>query len=297
MRPCLLALSCAVFLTTALPLQAQDRDVSGMNLYKSTVSAVKLQAQPEAATPRVFDEKSALSISQNAIGNQLGDYTFLDRSGRAVRLSDYRGKPLVISMIYTHCPIICATVTRSLSAIRLSQDALGANNFGVLTVGFDTENDTPKAMGDFAKRMDVDLPNWEFVSADQDTIKKLSKDLGFIYFPTDEGGFNHITQTTFVDRNGKVYQHVYGDEFASKTLLQPLRDMIFNIKTTESVFARLTNKVRLLCTVYDSKAGKYKTDYSYFYGIGMSILCSLLIIWWIVAEYRRSPKRNYPDSE
>lgn len=297
MRPYLLALSCAVFLAAALPSRAQDRDISGVNLYKSTVSTAKLQAQPETAVPRGFNEKSALSISQNAIGNQLGDYTFTDRSGRTVRLSDYRGKPLVISLIYTHCPIICATVTRSLSAIRLSQDALGASSFGVLTVGFDVENDTPKAMGDFAKRMDVDLPNWEFVSADQDTIKKLSKDLGFTYFPSDEGGFNHITQTTFVDRDGKVYQHIYGDEFASKTLLQPLRDMIFNIKTTESVFAKLLNRTRALCTVYDPKAGKYKTDYSYFFGIGMSILCSLLIIWWLVAEYRRSPKRNYPDSE
>ncbi|MDO8812323.1 MAG: SCO family protein [Gallionella sp.] len=297
MHPYLLSLSCAIFLFVALPSLAQDRNISGANLYKSTVSAAKLQAQPQVVAPQVFDEKSALSISQNAIGNRLGDYTFHDRSGRTVRLSDYRGKPLVISLIYTQCPIICATVTRSLSAIRLSQDALGANNFGVLTVGFDTENDTPKAMGDFAKRMDVDLPNWEFVSADPDTIKKLSKDLGFTYFPSDEGGFNHITQTTFVDRDGKVYQHIYGDEFASKTLLQPLRDMIFNIKTAESGFARLSNRVRALCTVYDSKAGKYKTDYSYFYGIGMSLLCSLLIIWWLVSEYRRSPKRNYPDSE
>src|SRR3989338_2367842 len=197
MRPCLLALSCAVFLTTALPLQAQDRDVSGVNLYKSTVSAVKLQAQPEAATPRVFDEKSALSISQNAIGNQLGDYTFLDRSGRAVRLSDYRGKPLVISMIYTHCPFVCATTTRSLSALKLSQSAFGEDSFGVLTVGFDTENDTPEAMDDFAKRMGIDLTNCEFVSSDTETIEKLSKDLGFVFYPTDEGGFNHITQTTF----------------------------------------------------------------------------------------------------
>lgn len=297
MRPYLLALSCVLLISAALPSVAQDRDISGVNLYRFTVSAAKSQVQPQAATTQVFDEKSALSISQNAVGNQLGDYTFLDRSGRTVRLSDYRGKPLVISLIYTQCPVVCATVTRSLSVIRLSQDALGANNFGVLTVGFDTKNDTPKAMGDFAKRMDVDLPNWEFVSADPETIKKLSRDLGFTYFPSDEGGFNHITQTTFVDRNGKVYQHVYGDEFASKTILEPLRDMIFNVRTAESGFAKLSNRVRLLCTVYDSKAGKYKTDYSYFYGIGMSILCSLFIIWWLVVEYRRSPKRNYPDPE
>jgi protein SCO1 len=302
MRRHLIPLSFAVLLAAAMPSSAQDSD--GVKLYKATVSAAKLQVQPENSTPQIFDEKEALKISQSAIGNRLGDYTFLNRSGHKVRLSDYRGKPLVISMIYTHCPFVCATTTRNLSALKLSRDALGADSFGVLTIGFDTANDTPEAMDDFAKRMDVNLTNWEFVSADSDTIKKLSKDLGFVFFPSPEGGFNHITQTTFIDGKGKVNLQVYGEEFENKTLLEPLKNMIYNVKTTdpiynfetaESGFAGIAKSVRLLCTVYDTKTGKYIVDYSFFYAIGLGILISLLIAWWIVSEYRRSPKRNYPD--
>lgn len=297
MRPYLLAPCCAVFLFAALPLQAEDRNISGVNLYKDNVSTAKTQVQPADPNRQIFDEKEALRISQAAIGKQLGDYTFLDRSGRAVRLADYRGKPLVISMIYTHCPFVCATTTRSLSALKASQEALGEDSFGVLTIGFDTENDTSEAMDDFAKRMGVNLPKWEFVSSDPETIKKLSRDLGFVYFPTDEGGFNHITQTTFVDGQGKVYRQIYGEEFENKTLLEPLKEMIYNIQTAEPGLAGFSNKVRLFCTVYDSKAGKYKVSYSYFYAVGLSILISLLITWWIVFEYRRSPKRNYPKHD
>lgn len=292
MRPCLLTLSYAALLSAALPSLAQDRDSSGVNLYKAAVSTAKTQVQPEEVPTQVFDEKQALSISQAAVGNQIGDYTFLDRSGRKVRMADYRGKPLVISMIYTHCPFVCATTTRNLSALKASQDALGAENFGVLTVGFDTENDTPEAMDDFAKRMEVNLPKWEFVSADTETIKKLSKDLGFVYFPTDDGGFNHITQTTFVDAKGRVYRQIYGEEFENKTLLEPLRDMIYNIKTAEPGLAGLSNKVKLFCTVYDPKSKKYRISYSYFYGVGAGVLVSLLILWWIMVEYRRSPKKR-----
>ncbi|MDP1997611.1 MAG: SCO family protein, partial [Gallionella sp.] len=102
---------------------------------KPAASAVKQQGQETVAAPQAFDEREALRVSQAAIGKQLGNYTFLDRGGRTVRLADYRGKPLVISMIYTHCPIICATTTRSLSALKLSQEALGEDSFGVLTVG------------------------------------------------------------------------------------------------------------------------------------------------------------------
>lgn len=293
----LAVLSFGVLLPGMLFYLSQGWDSGHVDVDKSAASAVKLQTQATVPAAQFFDEKEALRISQAAIGNQLGDYTFHDRSGRVVRLADYRGKPLVISMIYTHCPIICATTTRSLSALKSSQDALGVDSFGVLTVGFDTENDTPEAMDDFAKRMGVNLPKWEFVSADQVTIEKLSKDLGFAYFPTDEGGFNHITQTTFIDGQGKVYSQIYGDEFENKTLLAPLKDMIYNIQTAEPGLAGLSNKVRLFCTTYDAKTGAYKVSYSYFYGIGFGVFLSLLITWWIVYEYRRSPKRNHAEHE
>jgi protein SCO1/2 len=297
MHHLLIPLSLAVFLSVSSPSVAQGHNISGASLYKNTVLTAKLQVQPEEVAAQVFDEKQALKASQDAIGNRLGNYTFKDRSGRTVRLSDYLGKPLVVSMIYTHCPIICATTTRSLSALKLSQDALGADSFGVLTVGFDTENDIPETMGDFAKNMDVNLPNWEFVSSDPDTIDKLSKDLGFTFMPSADGGFNHITQTTFIDGEGRVYLHVYGDEFENKTLLQPLKDLIYNIKTAKPGIAGLTNKVKLFCTVYDVKTGKYKLDYSYFYGTGLGVLATLLISWLIVLEYRRSPKRSYPRND
>lgn len=298
-----LQLILAGLLTATAPVLAQDSDTSGAMLYKNAVSKAKLHAQPEKADSQALDVKAALQTSQSAIGNQLGDYTFTSHGGRAVRMSDYRGKPLVIDMIYTHCPVVCAIKTRNLEALKLSRDALGGDSFAVLTIGFDTDNDTPEAMDDFGRRMDVKMPNWEFVSADADTIKKLSRDLGFVFFPSPIGGFDHITQTTFVDGKGKVYQQIYGEEFDNKTLLEPLKNMIYNVKTTdpyynfktaESGLDGIAKSVRLFCTIYDAKTGKYVLDYSIFYAMGMGIFVSMLITWWIVIEYRRSPKRSNP---
>jgi len=276
---------------------SQDWDNGRVKVKQSAATNTRSLEQAEKSPPQVFDEKEILRTSQAAIGNQVGDYSFIDRSGRTVRLSDYRGKPLVISMIYTHCPIICATTTKSLTALKLSQSAFGENSFGVLTIGFDTENDTPEAMDLFAKRMEIDLKNWEFVSSNPETINKISRDLGFTFFPTDEGGFNHITQTTFIDQDGKVYRQIYGEEFPNKTLLEPMRDMIYNIKTAESGLAGMVNKVKLFCTVYDTKTGKYVVNYNEILGFGWGFFVSLLVIWWIVFEYSRSPKREHPVHE
>ena len=284
--------SFGVLLPGMLFYLSQDWDNGRVRVEKSSVS--KSQVQPGKTNTQISDEKEILRISQAAIGSQIGDYTFLDRSGRTVRISDYLGKPLVISMIYTHCPFICATTTKSLTALKLSQSAFGVDSFGVLTIGFDTENDTPEAMDMFAQRTEVDLKNWDFVSSDAETIKKISKDLGFTFMPSDEGGFNHISQTTFIDQDGKVYRQVYGEEFPNKTLLEPMRDMIYNIKTAESGLAGAVNKVKLFCTVYDPKTGKYVVNYNEIIGFGFGFLFSFLVIWWIVIEYRRSPKREHP---
>lgn len=294
MRHYLLPLILVALLFATPSSFAQESNVSGVKLYKNAVATAKLQVEPIKASYQALDEKEALKASQSAIGKQLGDYTFLSHGGRTVRMSDYRGKPLVIDMIYTHCPFACTTKSRNLDALKLSRDALGADSFSVLTIGFDTENDTPEAMDDFAKRIDAKIANWEFVSADAETIKAVSRDLGFVFSPSPNGGFDHITQTTFIDGQGKVYQQIYGDEFDNQTLLEPLKSMIYKIKTAEPGFSGLSNRIRLFCTIYDAKTGKYNVDYSYFYGIGMGILVSLFIIWWIVIEYRRSPRRSYP---
>jgi protein SCO1/2 len=295
----------AILLSSVTPALAQNNDNDGLKLYNNAVSTAKLHIQPGRSDYQVFDETEALKISQGAMGKQLGDYTFLNRSRHTVRLSDYRGKPLVIDMVYTHCPLVCATKTWNLKeALKPSIDALGADSFNVLTIGFDTENDTPDAMDAFAKRMNVNLHNWEFVSADSDTVKKLSKDLGFVFSPSPIGGFDHITQTTFIDRQGRVYQQIYGEEFENKTLLEPLKNIIsnikasapiYNLKTAEPGSAGIAKSVRLFCSTYDPKTGTYTTDYGRLYGMGLDLIGLFIFGRWIVIQYRRNPKRNYPD--
>ena len=62
-----------------------------------------------------LDEVAALKYSQAAIGRGLDGYTLYDRQGKAVMLTDYQGKPLIISLIYTSCYHICPTTTQNLA--------------------------------------------------------------------------------------------------------------------------------------------------------------------------------------
>ena len=111
-----------------------------------------------AAFGAEYDRSTALDISQGAIGRELHDYTLRDTQGQPFTIAELRGKPLVVSMIYTSCHHICPTITRNLrDKIEVAQEALGEDAFNVVTVGFDWRVDTPDRMREFESRLGIDL--------------------------------------------------------------------------------------------------------------------------------------------
>lgn len=238
-------------------------------------------------TPQLLDNRSALKFSQGAIGQVLGDHLLVDAASGTIRLSAYRGKPLVISQVYTSCYHICPTTTRHLAkVIKTAQAALGTNSFNIVTIGFDAVNDTPEAMRKFARHQDVDVPGWKFLSADQATITRLSRNLGFQFVATPKG-FDHLIQATVIDAGGRVYRQVYGMNFNTPLLVEPLKELVLDNLSSGSLLTSVSDRIRLLCTVYDPASGKYHVDYSLFVGMFIGIVILGAIGFWLVREWRR----------
>jgi len=237
-----------------------------------------------------YDPAFALELSQKAIGRSLGDYTLSDEFGKPVNLRrDYAGRPLVISLIFTSCHHVCPATTKHLAkAVDVAREALGADSFDVVTIGFDVANDTPQAMAAFARRQGVKDQNWRFLSADSESIQKISDDLGFIFFPTPRG-FDHINQSSVIDRTGAVYSQVYGVTFELPWLVEPLKEIVFNRTSgTGHLFAGLIDRVKLFCTVYDPTTGRYRFDNSLFFQIGVGATTLLAIIFYLFYETLKS---------
>src|SRR5438034_3191869 len=131
-----------------------------------------LAALAAAIAPAIaIDLDSALRESQAAVGRDVGDYRFTDRDGARVRLSDYRGKPLLVSLIYTGCNQVCPTTTKFIGkAVQEAQETLGRDAFNVVTIGFNLPFDNPAAMKTFAKQQGIDLPHWNFLSPDAEGV-------------------------------------------------------------------------------------------------------------------------------
>jgi protein SCO1/2 len=232
-------------------------------------------------------EKSALATSQAAIGRTLEDIALRDRSGRSVRLAGYRGKPLVISLIYTSCYHICPTTTKHLArVVEEARRALGDDSFRVLTIGFDTVHDTPDAMRMFAAQQGVDLSGWEFLSTDSASLQRLAANIDFLYVSSG-AGFNHLVQATLVDRDGKIVRQVYGMNFDMPLLVDPLKQLVLGGHPGESAVAGLWSKIRLFCTTYDPANDRYRFDYSLFIGMFIGLLIITSVVVFLVREARR----------
>lgn len=235
-----------------------------------------------------FDEKAAMQISAQAVGGLVGEHFLLDRDGRAMQFSRYLGKPVLVSLIFTKCTQTCPVTTRYLSgAVKAMQEAFGADSFAVLSVGFDTDSDTPQAMRSFAKRQGVDLPNWEFASADAQNAKALARALGFSY-RASAAGYDHISQLTIVDSQGRVFRQVYGDDFELPMLGEPLKVLLGRAPSHYPFWQSIGRRIRLFCTTFDPSAGRYRADYSFFTGMLISAAMILPFGYWIVRELRRA---------
>lgn len=238
-----------------------------------------------AFNAHAFDEKAALKESQAAIGRQVGDYRFLNSDAKEVRLSDLRGKPLVVHFIYTGCFQVCPATTQVLAtAVAEAERTLGRGTFRVASIGFNQPADSPAAMKDFARKFGLASPDWLFLSPDAGSVTRLAAELGFRYEAT-AAGFDHLLQATIVDANGRIYRQVYGDSFDAPLFTGPLLQLAQNAPVERRNLEAAWEKVKLLCTVYDPSAGRYRLNYALVIqllvgaSVVLAVLASLFIEW------------------
>ena len=156
-----------------------------------------------------------------------------------------------------------------------------------MTVGFDWAVDTPNRMRIYASERRIDVPGWYFLAGDNESIAGLSRDLGFQFFRSAKG-FHHLTQTTILDADGKVYRQVYGVDIEPQAFVEPLKELVFNTPRDAGLVDHWVDSFLLFCTVFDPNSGRYRFDYSIAMTIFVGILCLGAIAMFILREWRRA---------
>mgnify|MGYP000858162698 CR=1 FL=1 len=238
-------------------------------------------------TPINLNQQQALALSQSVVGLAPENFAFLDRSSKPVALSAFRGKPLLVSFIYTGCFQICPGTTRELqNAVEGAIKAFGSDSFNVVSIGFNPPADDPQSMRSFARQFRIDAPNWEFLSLTPQSVPEVTRAFGFSFLPTP-AGFDHILQATLLDANGRIVQQIYGEKLSAADIGEPLKALFANSPTASQVsFDGFVERVRILCTVYDPQTGKYEVKYGLFLEIAGGVTFAIAMMVFFYFEWR-----------
>jgi protein SCO1 len=163
-------------------------------------------------------------------GDAVPDTAFVDQAGRKRRFGDFKGAPLVVTFIYTRCPLptFCPMMDRHFAAMQrpLKEDAALAK-VHLVTVSFDPVSDTPPVLRAHAKKLGADLSRWTFLTGDRDEIDRFAARFGVAVSRAlnDPRDITHNLRTAIVDANGKLVKVYTGNDWMPDQILADLRNV------------------------------------------------------------------------
>ncbi|MDM7997930.1 MAG: SCO family protein [Acidobacteriota bacterium] len=161
-------------------------------------------------------------------GDEVPDFQLLNQDGRPIRLGRYRGRPLLLTFIYTRCPLpdFCPLTSLKFSEVYkgLKSASLEGPKPHLLTVSFDPAHDTPAVLRDYAQRFmrPADFDLWEFATGSEDDIRKITGYFGLTYRP-DSGHISHNLITALIGPDGKLRRLYQGNRWAPAQVLAELK--------------------------------------------------------------------------
>jgi protein SCO1 len=162
------------------------------------------------------------------IGDEVPDFQLLNQDGKHIHLHQYHGLPLLLTFIYTRCPLpdYCPRTSRNFSEIHNALQSLNKSDIRphLLTVSFDAGHDTPSVLREYAARYmhPVLFKNWEFAAGSLDEIKKITSFFGLTYQP-ESGQITHNLVTALIGPDGRIARLYLGNQWKSDQILADLR--------------------------------------------------------------------------
>jgi protein SCO1/2 len=178
------------------------------------------------------DYKPAVVYHVPALGDAVPDFVLRNEEGRAIHLKQFQGKALLITFIYTRCPLptFCPRVTRNFAAMEkvLAADPGLYAHTHLLSVSFDPEHDTPERLRAYGAQYlpsDAKSPfvHWDFAVPTKPVLVEMARYFDVGITPGPDQTITHTLSTTLIGRDGKVVQFYPGNEWTPEQVLADVK--------------------------------------------------------------------------
>jgi protein SCO1/2 len=154
-----------------------------------------------------------------AVDQKVPDFTLIDQNSRQVKFSDWSGKVVALSFVYTRCsfPEFCFRLSNNLGLIgKRFTDRLG-KDLVLLTITFDPSNDSPEALSHYAHTWKASANGWYFLTGPPAEVQRVCLMFGMNFWP-EMGMLAHTMHSAVIDRQGHLVANLEGNEFSAEQL-------------------------------------------------------------------------------
>jgi len=177
------------------------------------LSARRLRLLDGAMNP-AFSPDHILKIGQAA-----PDFSLIDQNRARVTLSEFAGKVVAMTFVYTRCPFpnFCFRLTNNFARLQKRFAREMGRELILLTITLDPIHDQPEALAAYGRTWNIDPQGWHLLTGPAAEVQKFCDRFGVAFYP-DEGEFIHSLHTLVIDRQGKVAANLEGNEFTTEEL-------------------------------------------------------------------------------
>jgi protein SCO1/2 len=164
-------------------------------------------------------------------GDDVPNFTLRNQDNREIHIQNYRGRTLLLTFIYTRCPVpdYCTLMSDNFAQIdrALSQDAGLYAKTHLLSISIDPSYDTPQVLRSYGaahteRYQNETFAHWEFAGGTTEQVKKIAEYFGLTYFP-EKDQIIHALRTVIVKPDGKIAKIYTGNDWKTEDVLDEMK--------------------------------------------------------------------------
>ncbi len=154
-----------------------------------------------------------------AIGQPVPDFTLIDQNRQPVRLSQFAGKVVAVTFVYTRCPFpnYCFRLSNNFGQLQKRFKERMGRDLVLLTIVIDPANDGPEALTKYARIWKADADGWRFLTGTLPEIQQVSRRFDMNFYP-DEALLVHSFHTAVINSQNRLAANLEGNDFSAQQL-------------------------------------------------------------------------------
>jgi protein SCO1/2 len=138
-------------------------------------------------------------------GEIVPDFALIDENGHPVRLTDFRGKAVVLTFVYTRCPLpnFCPLMSKNFQALQERLSKVFPGKFHLLSVTIDPKFDTPEVLKAYSDLYHADLRSWSFATGTEEQVNAVTSLFGLVR-EQESGMISHNLRTALISPDGRL---------------------------------------------------------------------------------------------